>query len=105
MDKSTMTTSSQNYLLTKRGALMAMSLTTALTINANSNYDCNPQMTDGKVLAYNVMSNENTTSPDNIYVLPEKKNFRERYKRISQTKWFQRTYENKTLGEIITIEE
>ena len=105
MDKSTMTISSQNFLTAKRGAIMAMTLTTALTMNANNYEDNQLLMTDGETLAYNQVICENTATQNKTYVLPQKKNFRERYKRISQTKWFKRTYKGKTLGEIITVEE
>lgn len=34
-----------------------------------------------------------------------KKNFRELYKKLVQSKWFKRIYEDKSVGEIIKIEE
>lgn len=34
-----------------------------------------------------------------------KKNFKELYKKLVQTAWFKRVYENKSVGEIIKVEE
>ena len=34
-----------------------------------------------------------------------KKNFRELYKKLVQSKWFKKTYEDKSVGEIIKMEE
>ena len=34
-----------------------------------------------------------------------KKNFKEFYKKLVQSKWFKRVYENKSVGEIIKVEE
>lgn len=105
MDKSKMTISSQNFLTVKRGEFTAKTLTNALTMNANNYEDNQLLMTDGKTLAYNQVICENTATQNKTYVLPQKKNFRKRYKRISQTKWFKGTYNGKTLGEKIDIDD
>ena len=34
-----------------------------------------------------------------------KKNFKESYKKLVQSTWFKRIYENKSVGEIIEVEE
>ena len=37
--------------------------------------------------------------------MPEKKDYRERYKRIAESEWFKKAYHNKSIGEIIPIED
>ena len=34
-----------------------------------------------------------------------KKNFRELYKKLVQSRWFKKTYDDKSVGEIIKVEE
>lgn len=103
MDKSKMTISSQNFLIVKRGEFTAK--LTVSTMNANNYEDNQLLMTDGKTLAYNQVICENAVTQNKTYILPQKKNFRKRCKRISQTKWFNGTYNGKTLGEKIDIDD
>lgn len=104
MDRLTITASSQNFYLAKRYTLMAMTMT-ALTVNANTGTLGQSSTQSGNILVY---SNDTSVTPilqDKTYFFSKKKNFRERYKRISQSKWFKNTYNGKTLGEIMTVEE
>ena len=39
-----------------------------------------------------------------VISIPEKKNYRERYKRISQSATFKRVYHNKSIGDVISVE-
>ena len=96
MDKTTMTKSSQSFY-----AFMAMTMT-ALSVNANAS-DLNSDFT-ANACSFAYTSDEPILQ-DKIYLFPKKKNLRERYKRLSQSKWFKKTYNGKTLGEIITVEE
>lgn len=38
------------------------------------------------------------------YANPRKKNFRERYARMATSSWFKRTYENKSVGDLIAVD-
>lgn len=102
MDKTTMTKSSQSFY-----AFMAMTMT-ALSVNANAS-ELNSDFTANACsFAYTSSASSASDEPilqDKIYLFPKKKNLRERYKRLSQSKWFKKTYNGKTLGEIITVEE
>ncbi|WP_317573360.1 hypothetical protein [Segatella copri] len=103
MDKTTMTVSSQSFFA-KKCALMAMTMT-ALTVNANPVDTGLGFAANGNSLAFCSFESNTQMQQDNIYLFPKKKNLRERYKRISQSNWFNSTYNGKTLGEILTIEE
>lgn len=99
MDKTTMTKSSQSVY-----AFMAMTMT-ALSVNANA-CELNSGFTaNAYSFAYTSSASDEPISQDKIYLFPKKKSFRDRYKRLSQSKWFKETYNGKTLGEIITVEE
>lgn len=99
MDKTTMTKSSQSFY-----AFMAMTMT-ALSVNANA-CELNSDFTANACsFAYTSSASDEPILQDKIYLFPKKKNLRERYKRLSQSKWFKKTYKGKTLGEIITVEE
>lgn len=99
MDKTTMTRSSQSVY-----ALMAMTMT-ALSVNANAHDLSHGLTASANPFVWTSSASETSISQDGAYVFPKKKNFRERYKRISQSKWFGNTYRGKTLGEIMTVEE
>ena len=44
-------------------------------------------------------------SADKKRVSIQKKNFRERYKRIAKSDWFKRTHSGMSMGEVISIDE
>lgn len=94
-----MTKSSQSVY-----ALMAMTMT-ALSVNANASNLNHSLTANAYSFAYASSASETPILQDKTYLFPKKKNFRERYKRLSQSKWFKKTYNGKTLGEIITVEE
>lgn len=103
MDRMTMTTSSQSFFLAKSSALMAM---TALTINTNIGDLIFHNLTsNGNMLAYTSSASMTSSSQDKVYLFPKTRNFRERYRRLSHSKWFENTYHGKTLGEIAIVEE
>ena len=104
MDRFTTTASSQNFFLAKRYTLMAMTMT-ALTVSANTGTFSQSSTQSGNMLVYSNYTGVTPILQDKAYWFPKKKNFRERYKRISQSKWFKNTYNGKTLGEIMTVEE
>ena len=83
----------------------ALVAVTALSVSANAgNLDWG--LTAGvNSFAYTNHVCETSILQDRIYVFPKKKDFRERYKRLSQSKWFRNIYSGKSLGEIMTIEE
>jgi 7-cyano-7-deazaguanine synthase in queuosine biosynthesis len=51
----------------------------------------------------NIRGIENQNIVD-VISIPEKKNYRERYKRISQSATFKRVYHNKSIGDVISVE-
>lgn len=101
-----MTASSQSFFLAKKSALMAMTMT-ALTITVNVNADdmSRSVTSNGNFLAYTNSASVTPISQDKVYLFPKKKNFRARYRRLSKSEWFKNTYNGKTLGEILTVEE
>lgn len=99
MDKTTMTKSSQSVY-----ALMAMTMT-ALSVNANAGNLSHSLSANEYSFAFANSASETSISQGTTYVFPKKKNYRDRYKRLSQSKWFENTYLGKTLGEIMTVEE
>lgn len=94
-----MTKSSQSVY-----AFMAMTMT-ALSVNANASGLSSDFTANAYSFAYTNSASDEPILQDKIYLFPKKRNFRERYKRLSQSKWFKKTYSGKTLGEIITVEE
>ena len=44
-----------------------------------------------------------STDKKNVYV--QKKNFRERYRRIAKSEWFKRTHSDMSIGEVMSVEE
>lgn len=94
-----MTKSSQSFY-----ALMAMTMT-AFNVNANVGDFTHGLTANANSFAYIGSACETSIPQDKTYLFPKKKNFRERYKRLSQSKWFRNTYSGKTLGEVMAVEE
>jgi hypothetical protein len=60
----------------------------------------NPYLFSAKSSSY--LLNLNISS---AIAITTKKNFRERYKKISQSNWFKKTHLGMSIGEVITIDE
>lgn len=59
-----------------------------------------PDIVDTQNIIY-CIENQNIVD---VISIPEKKNYRERYKRISQSATFKRIYHNKSIGDVISVE-
>lgn len=49
--------------------------------------------------------NLDTTSPKSTYVFPRERNYREKYKKMVQSEWYKSTYHNKSVGDLMRIED
>ena len=77
----------------------------AFVANTNATNLDNSLSANGNYLSITSSACDIQKMPDATYYLPQKKDYRDRYKRLSKSKWFKNTYQGKSLGEIITIEE
>lgn len=100
----TATKGSQYFWLNKSN-MLAMSLVTAFSVNAKPNKPMTSDSVDSCITIQIDYSFNNTLGTDKIYTFAQKKNFRERYKRIAKSEWFKRTHSGMSIGEVMSIEE
>lgn len=101
----TMTNSSQNFWFLNKYGLLAVSLASAVSVNASVQKSIEGISADSCISIQTGLNNTVTFGADKTYSFPTKKNFRDRYKRIAQSEWFEKTHSGMSIGEIITIEE
>ena len=99
----TSSVSSKSFWLNKYG-ILTVSLVSAFSANAMP-VDCTEVPTMEESISIQAELYTETFGTDKTYSFQTKKNFRERYKRISQSEWFKKTHSGMSIGEIMTIEE
>jgi len=88
---------------TKKLSLFGSATTATLTIRLML---AGPQLETGSQLETYLLPN-NTDSIELFGLssnIPNKKDFRNRYKQISESQWFNDAYENKSLGDLVGID-
>lgn len=100
----TMTNSCQSFWLNRYG-IFAVSLASAFSANALAQETWGGFSDDSLVSIQLEYNQTETLSSDKTYSFYSRKNFRERYKKISQSEWFKKTHFGMNIGEVMTIEE
>ena len=96
-EQDTMTSSSQNSFL------MMAALAGALSMTTTPIYAREEQGLASVVLEQTY--DYSTTYVQEIrYTNPNRKSFRERYARMVKSEWFKKTYDNKSVGDIIEVD-
>lgn len=94
------------YFWLNRHSVLAMSFfATAFTVNAKPKEPVIGSSDDSGFAIHVEYSIHDTLGTDKIYAFVQKKNFRERYKRIAKSEWFRKTHSGMSIGEVMSIEE
>lgn len=96
-EQNTMTNSSQNSFLMMAALASALSMTTT-PIYAHE------EQALVSVVVEQTYDYSTTYVQEIRYTNPDKKNFRERYARMVKSEWFQKAYNNKSVGDIIEVD-
>jgi hypothetical protein len=88
------TVSQYRNVKTNQEQVRILTLSTSLNVYQHLNYQKNISSMTAPVIESEV----NKKSPTN------KKDFKSRYRNISQSEWFKEAYEGKTLGDVLNIE-
>lgn len=97
-EQNTMTNSSQNSFLVVAALAGALSMTTTQSFARDEEH---PSMSITMRQTYDYFS---TYVQETRYMNPNKKSFRERYTRMVNSEWFKKTYDNKSVGDIIEVD-
>lgn len=100
----TMSNSCQSFWLNKCG-IFAVSFASAFSANALAQERWDGFSDDSQVSIQSDYSYTETLGSDKTYSFYIRKNFRERYKKISRSEWFKKTHLGMNLGEVMTIED
>ena len=98
-------TNGSQYFWLNRHSVLAMSFVSALSVNATPQEPKTAITVDSGISIQIERKHFDTLGTDKVYVFTQKKNFRERYRRISKSEWFKRTHSGMSIGDVIFIEE
>lgn len=86
-------------------SLASATLLTTLAMNVSaSGWDSNHQITLQSAEITHCTSLD-TAFPRRNYVFPKQKNYREMYKNMVATEWYKQAYHNRSVGDLIRVED
>lgn len=83
-------------------SILIMALSASPTATAMENA-CYNETTTSTILLRNICDTRTLVKQEDVVIDNRKKNYRERYRRISNGHWFNKHYNNKSLGEVSEI--